>query len=156
MAVRRREPAAAAGLDLGDLPGLLGYNIRRAQMAVWRDFLLAVDAGTGIRPGVFSLLLIVARNPGSAQIELARALAIDKASIVAVIHRLEKARLVERRRSTIDRRRQGLFLTPLGTRRVAAMHGRLLEHERRLLGRMTRAEGRTLIRLLKRLYEQAG
>jgi DNA-binding MarR family transcriptional regulator len=157
MASRRRGHAAGeAGLDLGDLPDLLGYNIRRAQMTLWRDFLLAVDKGSGIRPGVFSLLLIVARNPGAAQIELARALAIDKASIVAVIHRLEKARLVERRRSTIDRRRQGLFLTPLGTRRVAAMHARLLSHERRFLERMSRTEARTLVRLLKRLYEVPG
>jgi DNA-binding MarR family transcriptional regulator len=153
MAARRRQVPAAGGLDLGDLPGLLGYNIRRAQVVLWRDFLQSVDAGAGIRPGVFSLLLLVAGNPGAAQVELARALAIDKASIVAVIHRLEKARLVERRRSTVDRRRQGLFLTPLGTRRVAQMRERMLKHERRFLERMSRTEARTLIRLLKRLYE---
>jgi DNA-binding MarR family transcriptional regulator len=140
-------------LDLGKLPDLLGYNIRRAQVALWRDFLTSVDAGAGIRPGVFTLLLLVSRNPGAAQIELARALAIDKASIVAVIHRLEKARLVERRRSTVDRRRQGLFLTPLGARRVALLNGRMRRHERRFLDRMSAAEARTLIRLLKRLYE---
>jgi DNA-binding MarR family transcriptional regulator len=144
--------ASSAGLDLGDLPKRLGYNLRRAQVALWRDFLQVVDAGGGIRPGVFSLLLLVARNPGAAQIELARALAIDKASIVAVVHRLEKAGLAERRRSTVDRRRQGLFLTPLGTRRVAQMHARLLKHERRFLERMTPAEATKLVELLGRLY----
>src|SRR3982750_3767214 len=132
--------AKASGLDLGNLPDLLGYNIRRAQMVLWRDFLQSVDAGAGIRPGVFSLLLLVSRNPGAAQIEVARALAIDKASIVAVIHRLEKARLVERRRSTVDRRRQGLFLTPLGARRVALLKGRMRRHERRFLDRMSPTE----------------
>ncbi|MET0291391.1 MAG: MarR family winged helix-turn-helix transcriptional regulator [Steroidobacteraceae bacterium] len=144
--------AGKSGLDLGDLPDLLGYNIRRAQVVLWRDFLRSVDAGSGIRPGVFSLLLLVARNPGAAQIELARELAIDKASIVMVVHRLEKAKLVERRRSTVDRRRQGLFLTPTGTKKVAAMRTRMRRHEQRYLGRMSAAEGRTLIRLLKRLY----
>jgi DNA-binding MarR family transcriptional regulator len=154
MASRRRPlRPVSEGLDLGDLPDLLGYNIRRAQVVLWRDFLQVVDAGAGIRPGVFSLLMLVARNPGAAQIELARALSIDKASIVAVIHRLEKAELVERRRSTVDRRRQGLFLTPLGTRRVAQMRTRMLRHERRFLDRMSKTEARTLIRLLKRLYE---
>jgi DNA-binding MarR family transcriptional regulator len=143
-----------AGLDLGDLPDLLGYNIRRAQVTLWRDFLQVVDGGVGIRPGVFSLLLLVARNPGAAQIELARALAIDKASIVTVVHRLEAAQLVDRRRSTVDRRRQGLFLTPLGARRVAQMRARMLRHERRFKARMSPAEARTLVRLLKRLYEE--
>ena len=146
-------PKAQASLDLGNLPDLLGYNIRRAQVVLWRDFLTSVDAGAGIRPGVFTLLLLVSRNPGAAQIELARALAIDKASIVAVIHRLEKAKLVERRRSTVDRRRQGLFLTPLGSKRVALLRGRMRRHERRFLDRMSPSEARTLIRLLKRLYE---
>ena len=64
---------AQASLDLGNLPDLLGYNIRRAQVVLWRDFLTSVDAGAGIRPGVFTLLLLVSRNPGAAQIELARA-----------------------------------------------------------------------------------
>jgi DNA-binding MarR family transcriptional regulator len=146
-------PKTRPPLELGSLPDLLGYNIRRAQVVLWRDFLTSVDACTGIRPGVFSLLLLVSRNPGAAQIELARALAIDKASIVAVIHRLEKARLVERRRSTVDRRRQGLFLTPLGAKRVALLKGRMRRHVRRFLDRMSATEARTLIRLLKRLYE---
>ena len=156
-AVARRRGAGPrapqGGLDLGDLPDLLGYNIRRAQVALWRDFLQEVDGGVGIRPGVFSLLLLVASNPGAAQIELARALAIDKASIVAVIHRLEGANLVERRRSTVDRRRQGLFLTPQGSRRVAQMRARMLRHEQRFKGRLSKTEARTLVRLLKRLYE---
>ena len=144
--------AGKPGLDRGDLPDLLGYNIRRAQISLWRDFLRSVDAGAGIRPGVFALLMLVARNPGAAQIELARELAIDKASIVAVIHRLERAKLVERRRSTVDRRRQGLFITPDGTRKVAQMRARMRRHEQRFLGRMSATEGRTLIRLLKKLY----
>lgn len=146
-------PKVRPGLDLGELPDLLGYNLRRAQVALWRDFLTTVDAGAGIRPGVFALLLLVARNPGAAQIELARTLAIDKASIVAVVHRLEQAKLIERRRSTADRRRQGLFLTPLGARRVALLKGRIRRHERRFLDRMSAGEARTLVRLLRRFYE---
>lgn len=145
-------PAVAPELDLGELPTLLGYNLRRAQVALWRDFLKHVGVAGGIRPGAFALLLLVARNPGAAQVELARALSIDKASIVAVIDRLEKAQLLERRRSSVDRRRQGLFLTPAGTRRVTQLRGRMLEHEKRYLDLMTPAESRTMLRLLKRFY----
>lgn len=152
---RAARPAtpAGGGIDLGELPEMLGYNLRRAQVAIWRDFMQTVGGGVGIRPGVFSLLLLVSRNPGAAQIELARALSIDKASIVAVIDRLEKAQLLERRRSTVDRRRQGLFLTPAGARKVALLRSRMQEHQQRFLDRMTPTEARTLIRLLKRLYE---
>jgi len=154
---RRKSPPSSTAegptpLDLGELPTSLGYNLRRAQVALWRNFLQHVGAGGGLRPGAFALLLLVARNPGAAQVELARALSIDKASIVAVIDRLERAQLLERRRSSVDRRRQGLFLTPAGARRVTQLRGRLLEHEKRYLELMTPAESRLLLRLLKRLY----
>ncbi|MEO7773528.1 MAG: MarR family transcriptional regulator, partial [Steroidobacteraceae bacterium] len=89
-------------LDLGVLPGLLGYNIRRAQIALGRDFHRNVSKGE-VRPGLFSVLVLASGNPGVAQIQLARQLAIDKASVVALIDRLERAGLIARRRSTVDR-----------------------------------------------------
>jgi DNA-binding MarR family transcriptional regulator len=54
-------------------------------------------------------------NPGICQIELGSHLGIDKASMVALLDRLESAGLIERRRSTRDRRRQGIFLTASGS-----------------------------------------
>ena len=34
---------ADRGLDLGNVPDLLGYNLRRAQVALWRDFLRELE-----------------------------------------------------------------------------------------------------------------
>ena len=67
-----------------------------------------------VRPGVFSAMLLANANPGIAQTDIANQLGIDKASVVSLIDRMEHAGWVERRRSTEDRRRQGIFLTARG------------------------------------------
>jgi DNA-binding MarR family transcriptional regulator len=142
---------SGAGLDLGVLPGLLGYNIRRAQIALWRDFHRNVSKGE-VRPGLFSVLVLASANPGVAQIQLARLLAIDKASVVALVDRLEHAGLIARRRSTVDRRRQGIFVTAEGTKRLKVLKREMISHEKRFVDRMTEAELQQLIELLRRLY----
>src|SRR5262245_33784557 len=108
-----RTPNRARAIDLDVLPSLLGYNIRRAQIALWRDYSRNVADGE-VRPGVFSVLLLANSNAGIAQIDIANHLGIDKASVVALIDRLEDNGWVVRRRSTRDRRRQEIFLTAAG------------------------------------------
>jgi DNA-binding MarR family transcriptional regulator len=139
-------------LDLDILPSLLGFNIRRAQIALWRDFNRNVAEGE-VRPGVFSSLLLANANPGIAQIEIANHLGIDKASVVALIDRLENAGWVQRKRSTEDRRRQGIFLTPAGLKAFKALKKEMIEHERKFVDRFSEQERKTLISLLQRLHE---
>lgn len=143
---------AAIGLDLDCLPTLLGFNIRRAQIALWRDFNRNVAEGY-VRPGVFSALLLAHANPGIAQIEIANQLGIDKASVVALVDRMEDAGWVTRRRSTDDRRRQGIFLTPAGTKTCRTLKKEMIDHERKFVSRYTEQELRTLIALLRRLHD---
>jgi len=156
---RPRTPRAAGSLsqplkslDLDILPSLLGFNIRRAQIALWRDFNRNVAEGE-VRPGVFSSLLLANANPGIAQIEIANHLGIDKASVVALIDRLENAGWVQRKRSTEDRRRQGIFLTPSGLKAFKALKKEMIEHERKFVDRFSEQERKTLISLLQRLHE---
>jgi DNA-binding MarR family transcriptional regulator len=144
--------AATIGLDLDCLPTLLGFNIRRAQIALWRDFNRNVAEGY-VRPGVFSALLLARANPGIAQIEIANQLGIDKASVVALVDRMEEAGWVTRRRSTHDRRRQGIFLTAEGTKTCRALKKEMIDHERKFVSRYTDQELRTLIALLRRLHD---
>jgi len=138
-------------LDLDILPSLLGFNIRRAQIALWRDFNKNVAEGE-VRPGVFSSLLLASANPGIAQIEIANHLGIDKASVVALIDRLENAGWVQRKRSTEDRRRQGIFLTAGGVKAFKSLKKEMIEHERKFVERFSEAERKTLIALLQRLH----
>jgi DNA-binding MarR family transcriptional regulator len=137
-------------VSLDNLPELLGYNLRRAQIEMWRDFLQSVGDGE-VRPGLYSLILLVGANPGIAQIELANYLGVDKASIVALIDRLEEAGWLLRKRSTEDRRRHGIFLTPAGTKKLAQLKREVCVHDKRFTDRFTSAEYSQLLEFLQRI-----
>lgn len=147
----RVERAADAKVDLACLPRLLGFNLRRAHQCAWRQY-VAVIGDKDIRPGLFSLLVLVGANPGIAQIELGTHLGIDKASIVALLDRLEKAGMLERLRSTRDRRRQGIYLTPRGTEALESLVAAVRTLERRMASRFTRAEFDLLLSFLRRMH----
>lgn len=152
---RKRPPAdgpsgALRPLNVGLLPNLLGYNVRRAHMALWRDFNRTVGIGQ-IRPGIFSLMVLVDENPGIAQIELAIQLKIDKATIVGLIRQLLRQGWIERRQSGSDRRRQDLFLTELGSRELVDLRREMLEHEAKFLQLFSRQELSLFFDFLQRI-----
>jgi hypothetical protein len=126
--------AAGAPVNVGILPNLLGYNIRRARIALWRDFSRTVGEGA-IRPSMFSLLMLVESNPGISQIELANQLD-----------------WVVRKRSSTDRRRQGIFPTAAGRRKLTRLKQQMLEHEARFTRLFTAEELAQLIAYLRRIH----
>jgi len=141
----RADDALAHGL----LPGLLGYQLRLAQLAVFRDF-EASTAGLGLTPGRFGMLVLIEANPGVTQSGLSRAVGLDRSTMVAVLDRLEDRRLIERRRGR-DRRTNGLWLTADGRRLLAQMKRRVAAHETRLAARLTGRDRKKLLELLRRL-----
>jgi DNA-binding MarR family transcriptional regulator len=144
---RQRE---AAGVRLGLLPSLLGYHLRRAQLAAFQSFNQAL-AGYDITPGRFGVLQVIAANPGLSQSALGTILGIDRSTVVAVIDRLEAAGLVERQPSPQDRRSYALALSPHGTVILAELERRVLAHERDIARHLDEAERRLLIDLLARI-----
>jgi DNA-binding MarR family transcriptional regulator len=140
-----------APINVGILPNLLGYNIRRAQIALWRDFTRSVAAGT-MRSGMFSLLVLVEANPGIAQVDLSRELDQDKATIVGLIDALQKRRWLVRRKSSVDARRHGIFLTAAGRHGLEDLRREMLEHEQRFTRLFSPDEMTTLITLLRRIH----
>jgi len=148
----KRERSAGAKVDLGCLPKLLGYNLRRANQASWRTYVSFIGENK-LRPGLFSLLVLTRSNPGIAQIELGTHLGVDKASIVALLDRLERADLIERRRCTRDRRRQGIFLTEAGTSELDAMLVQVRQLERHMAARFSKAELEQFLGFLHRMYD---
>ena len=98
-------------------------------------------------------MLLARANPGIAQIEIANQLGIDKASVVSLVDRMEGAGWVTRKRSTDDRRRQGLFLTADGIKACRSLKKEMIDHERKFVSRFTDQELRTLIALLRRLHD---
>ncbi len=142
---------AAQPIDVGILTELIGFNLRRAQIALWRDFKNTVG-NDGVQPGIFSLMMLADLNPGIAQVDLANQLYLDKATIVALVDRLEHRGWLLRRRSTVDRRRQGVHLTAEGKRWLRARQHDMLVHEKRFTALFSAAELRQLLSLLRRIH----
>jgi DNA-binding MarR family transcriptional regulator len=78
---------------------------------------------------------------------------MDRATMMALVDRLEARGLVVRRRSRSDRRRQELYLTPRGQTVLKAAKAKIGEHERRIKRRFSDAELEALCAALRRLYE---
>jgi DNA-binding MarR family transcriptional regulator len=146
-----RERAAGAKVDLGLLPGLLGYNLRRAHQVSWRTYVSFIGKDK-IRPGLFSLMCLVRTNPSISQIELGTHLGVDKTSIVALLDRLERAGLIQRKRSTRDRRRQGICLTEAGIREFEALVQKVRQLERHMSARFSASELKQFLSYLRRMY----
>jgi len=136
-----------APLRPGGLPGLLGYRLRVAQQAVFRDYASSVGE---VSPGRVGILFLIEANPGVTQSRLARAVHLDRSTMVGVVDVLEDRGLIERRRGE-DRRTNGLWLTRGGRGLVERLKARIELHERRVASRLTNAERTQLIVLLEKL-----
>ena len=146
----------AKPLDRGLLPSLLGYALRRAQSAVFADFAgTFTRAGEALTPGEFGLLVLVERNVGMSQMALARALGIDRSTLVPILDRLQARGLVVRRRSPTDGRMHALALTPNGTKALARYTKLVRGHERRIATGLSADETRTLLELLDKVRTSA-
>jgi DNA-binding MarR family transcriptional regulator len=154
--VKRSAGRSTAGgghraLSFGVLPGLIGYQLRLAQRAIFADFAETVGA-EGISPGLFGVLVLIEANPGLKQQQLADAAHLDRSSLVPVIDKLEARGLVERRAA--DRRSNGLYLTREGAALVRALRRRVQQHERRVTAGLSAREQRELMRLLNRILPE--
>lgn len=139
--------AAQQTLKPGLLSGLLGYRLRVAQQAVFRDFARSIPEAS---PGRVGILLLIDANPGVTQSRLAQAVGIDRSTMVGVLHALQARELIERRRGE-DRRTNGLWLTRTGRSLVASFKHRIRIHERRVASRLSAADRTQLLALLEKL-----
>jgi DNA-binding MarR family transcriptional regulator len=124
--------AENAALHMGELAELLGYSLKRAQLKVFEDFLRCV-APLQLTPAQFSVLLLLDKNPGRNQTEIANTLGILRPNFVSMLDALESRDLCARMRSTNDRRSHILVMTDKG-RAVLARAKKLVatKHEARL------------------------
>jgi DNA-binding MarR family transcriptional regulator len=124
-------PQAGEAIDLSPLTELIGYQLRRAQIAVFDDFIRSF-AVRDIRPGQYGVLTAIGGNPGSSQAAIAEALGIKRSNFVKLIDELEQRKLVVRRQVAGDRRANALFLTSAGQTELATLHELRMTHEARI------------------------
>ena len=142
------------GLEFGALRELVGYRLRRAQVAVFADFAASVGRD-GMTPGLAGLLALIAANPGLKQSALALLLGVDRSTLVPALDKLEARGLVARRPMAGDRRAHALELTERGRAAWAKTLAAIRAHEARVLRGLSATEIKTLIRLLGRLGRDA-
>ncbi|HYJ42268.1 MAG TPA: MarR family transcriptional regulator [Steroidobacteraceae bacterium] len=136
-------------LMFAELDSLLGYTLRRAQGAMHRDFMAAVS-DFGLTQKQAAVLWLIQANGGVSQVEVAAALGMDRATMMALTDRLEDRGFVIRKRSTVDRRRQELYLTPSGQSTLRKCKTRIAEHEEKFRAMFTASELAALIDALKK------
>lgn len=142
------EPAAFARARR--LRDYIGYNLRRAHATVFADFEAAVGE-IGVTSGQFGLLTLIDAHPGITQLELSRAVGLEKSAVNPAIERLERRGFVRRSRSATDRRTLCLELTREGESALTELDAIVARHDAKVGAGLTEEERRTLLRLLRKL-----
>jgi DNA-binding MarR family transcriptional regulator len=142
---------AGAVLNFDELDQVLGFHIRQAQGTMHRRFIEAL-ATVELTQKQSGALWLVGANPGASQIGIGGALRMDRATTMAIIDKLEGRGLVVRQRSTVDRRRHELYLTPEGQKLLVKVKKLVKDHERNFAERFSDDELKTLVTLLRRVY----
>lgn len=109
--------------------------------------LTAPDAG---------LLRKIASDPGVSQQALAEHLGVMPSRMVALVDELETKGIIERRRSTEDRRNYALHLTPRGRQVLGDLSRLAAEHEESLCAALSKEERVQLRDLCRRIAEEQG
>jgi len=149
-AVRRNaaSPARAEKLSLGQLDHHLGYFLRRLQIRVFQDFIQTLGP-MNVRPAQYSVLLIIAANPGRSQAAVGQTLSIERARLARMLHELERRKWVARRANGSDARSHSLHLTADGEKALVKIKNLAEEHEARLtshIGSKRRAQLMDMLR----------
>src|SRR6201987_571055 len=147
-------PGEQGALQLGELSELLGSVLKRAQLKVFEDFLRCVDT-LQLTPAQFSVLIVLEKNPGRNQTEIANTLGILRPNFVARLDGLESRALCTRMRSTNDRRSHIVVLTDKG-RAVLQRAKKLVasKHEARLNELLGPANRAALLSMLTKIAQE--
>lgn len=132
--------ADAPGVAMGELDAQVGFMLRLAQVAVFKDLIAALRP-FDLRPTDFSVLLIIDATPGLKQQAVGAALRIQRPNLVTIIDQLEGRGLVKRGAAPGDRRSYALTLTPEGRQlldRAKAAHARHADRVTAALGGIDR------------------
>ena len=144
------ERTPAGQLEEARLHAVLGYQL--AQAAIVTQDLFASHAGKpfDLRPVDYTVLTLIAENPGGSLVRLARALAMSPPNITVIVDRLQARGLVARAQGASDRRTQELKTTPQGAKLVRKATEAILAAEQQALP-LTRGEHALLLELLHKV-----
>jgi DNA-binding MarR family transcriptional regulator len=134
-------------------PRAVGFLLSQLGFATSKRFLQTLEP-IGIHPREFLLLRFLAASDDQSQQALAERLGVPPSRMVAVVDRLEEARLVERRPDPADRRIRAVHLTPKGRKVLRRAIDVALEFDAQICSRLDENEREQLIDLLHKLQPE--
>jgi len=139
-------------VDTSYLETLIGYNARRAALAIIDVFLDRMSVYE-LRIVDFSVLSLIVHNPGITSRQLCATLGLQAPNLVGMISNVEKRGLIHRLPHPQDGRAMGLHPSEAGLKmlRVAEKTASQLEIES--TPRLSPEERKMLISLLKKVYQ---
>lgn len=127
-----------------------GFLVRRMQQIAVAIF-LEEAAGSALTPLQYGVLAAVRAHPGSDQIGVAERIGLDRTTVLGIVNRLERKRLLRRRVDARDRRARRLVLTAAGRRLLANIQPAVDRAQRRMLEPLSDAERALLVQMLGRV-----
>ncbi|TAL17816.1 MAG: MarR family transcriptional regulator [Aquabacterium sp.] len=143
------------GIDYGVLDKLVGYGIRRAQIAVNEIFIEAL-APWNITPPRFSAMTIISLNRGLKLTQLAKVLGIARSGAVMLVDALEDMGYVERLDQPGDGRAWGLALTRKGQKDLVQITQAVIDQDKVAAQHLSAEEQAWLLKILLKVAHDEG
>jgi len=144
-----RGPTGDPWHNLASRPGFLIRRLHQIHLALFAE----ECAAFGVTPVQFSLLSVLAAQPGLDQTALAFAVGVDRATTANVVARLEKRALLGRRSGTTDKRVKQVELTAAGHRLLARIDSHAKRAHERTMETLRPAERAQFVAVLRRLVD---
>ncbi|MBY0294619.1 MULTISPECIES: MarR family winged helix-turn-helix transcriptional regulator [Methylobacterium] len=139
-------------VGLAHLEGLLGYTLRRTQVAISRSF-VQIFSDLDVRQTQLGVLNVIEGTPGLKPSQIGALIGIKRANVGPLLDELERRGLVRREPAPADRRSHALFLTEAGAALMTELHRREAAHEERIATLLEPEERAVLLRLLRRVEQ---
>ncbi len=145
------QAAADQPLDQSLLLGLVGYNCRRAYLAIMPHFDERMKK-LALRAVDFSVLSILKANPNITQKRLSHAVHVSAPNLAILLDKLEQRGLVLRQRNPLDKRSQTLVLTNEGLKLCTKAEAAVSKSEQQALAMLSDSEQKHLLQLLQKIF----
>jgi DNA-binding MarR family transcriptional regulator len=139
----------SASPHVAEFAGQLFFRLWRAS----HTRVAAALESIGLTPASFGVLNLLGARDGAMQQELGSAMGIDPSTMVALIDALETAGLAKRKAHPKDRRARAVAITPNGRRTLERGRALAAQVEDEVLGGLSSAQRRELLKLLRRALE---
>ena len=141
---------AEAELSLGGLETTVGFVLRLAQVAVFKDLLAALKP-FDLRVTDLSVLMVIEATPGLQQRAIGEVLRIQRPNLVIILDQLQARGLVRRDSVPGDRRSYALSITREGAALLAKAKAAHAAHDRKVLQALGDLEPARMLAVLERI-----